>query len=84
MRRVVVLPAPSGPTRPKSSPRATAKVEAVHGDEGAEAPGQAMRRGRRPPAALSFTGAELEAHVGRHAGLQLVARGRRSMRTLTA
>ena len=40
MRSVVVLPAPSGPTRPKISPRADLEIQVIHGRQLAEAAGQ--------------------------------------------
>ena len=42
MRKVVVLPAPFGPSRPKISPRPDLEADVVHRGEGAEAPHQIL------------------------------------------
>src|SRR3954451_5243161 len=71
MRRVVVLPAPSGPTRPNSSPRPTSKLTpatAVRSPNLRVSPSTRRRR--------SATGSTLDLgqpDVGRQAGLKLVS-----------
>ena len=47
MRISVVLPAPLAPSTPTISPASTARSDAVHGDEGAEAPGEGPGLDRR-------------------------------------
>src|SRR5579871_6946819 len=70
MRSVVVLPAPSGPTRPKTSPVAAVKPRRSTASVPA-------KRLVRPPAATAGSamgprGLERDRRVGRHAGLELV------------
>src|SRR5512146_2344464 len=69
MRSVVVLPAPSGPTRPKISPACTSN----------ESRSTARRSPKRlliaetSMAAGALTSLHLHISVGRHAGFELVA-----------
>ena len=44
MRRVVVLPAPFGPSKPKQPPAGIGEVDSIHGDTIAESLGQAAVR----------------------------------------
>src|SRR4051795_13715389 len=71
MRRVVVLPAPSGPTRPNSSPRPTSKLNPA---TAVSSPNLRVRPSvRRRGWAIASTLPPRQPDVGRQAGLELVA-----------
>src|SRR5688500_9435234 len=66
IRNVVVLPAPSGPTMPNSSPACTSNVSA------STAVTSAKRRVSRSSVTASLTARRLELYIRRHTGLQLI------------
>src|SRR5436305_14755069 len=73
MRRVVVLPAPSGPTRPNSSPRPTSKLTPA---TAVRSPNLRVRPStRRRGSDMNSTLHLRQPDVGRQAGLELVGGG---------
>src|SRR5579885_2660827 len=72
MRSVVVLPAPSGPTRPKISPAPATKLRRSTASVSAKR--RVSSRASTAGSAMGLSGCEHDGRVGGHAGLQLVTR----------
>ena len=77
IRMVVVLPAPSGPTRPKISPAVTWKVRPARATVSPKRLVHSRRRSMAFMARLSLA-RQRDLGVGRHPGLELRAPGSRS------